>query len=936
MTTAEQHQLSAAQPWPGLESFQEGDSQWFFGRDAEIKTLREIVLQSTTTVLFAQSGHGKTSLLRAGLFPALRRRDLLPIYIRLDHSEDAGPPIEQVWRAIERELPVEDDYKRSASGQRRTLWEWIHDRRSGLCGSVLRGASIVLVFDQFEEIYTLGDTSADEHQRFMAELADVAEQRPPLQVLQQFDDSLLSVEDFDFAAQPCRVVVALREDYLWLLDQERGDMPSLMHNRVHIDRLSGAQAFDAVMKPAPGLVEREVAGSIIRLVCGLPEEAALVDAKVEPAYLSLVCRLLNDLRLAETPVPDRITMAQFKGHRDSIFADYYERCINVAVAPEKKSAREFVEEELLTPSNYRDSVALVRAQEAVGLEVIAHLIGRRLLHVDQRGELQRVELTHDVLVKDIARSRDQRHERQERDAAVKRAEAERAQKNKALRWAFGASLLAVMMLVLAVFAVQQWQEAVAAKEAEIHARAEAEASEKKAVAERKNAQASEQKAVTARAQAEDERAKAVTARNLEAEARERADKERASAVAARAKAEDLINYMLFDLRDRLEPLQRSALLDDVANKAADYFANQPKDNETDAQRRNRGGMYHNRGMIDLSMGRHAAALEAFTEFQKIMGQRAKESNTPDRQSDLAVAYHRLGLAHEHLNSLAAAASDFDASLSILNALLAADKDNTLFKLQAATTHEAIGDLLRRSGKSSEAAAHYQQSLDLVSADSKQPGQRRIVAILREKLGDIQLDAKRPADALLYYDSEVAAFEQLVTELPDDLRIARELAIAVQKQGIAQLETGKMEDAGKSLARSIELFEKLHLIDPRNVEVIHAMAAAHQQLGRQLSGTGKVSDALRELARSKAFMDELLAGDAGNILWQVERASTCFLMGEAQLREGHKDSVALALKHFEEGSAVLERLDAAGKLDAQGKEMLSAMREGISGIKKMRP
>ena len=50
----------------------------FFGRDAEIRELFERVQHRPLTVLFGQSGLGKTSLLQAGLVPRLRDAGFQP------------------------------------------------------------------------------------------------------------------------------------------------------------------------------------------------------------------------------------------------------------------------------------------------------------------------------------------------------------------------------------------------------------------------------------------------------------------------------------------------------------------------------------------------------------------------------------------------------------------------------------------------------------------------------------------------------------------------------------------------------------------------------------------------------------------------------------------------------------------------------------------
>ena len=69
-------QLDGENPWPGLESFEENAHAFFFGRDHEAESLLNHVLDAPVTVLYGRSGLGKTSLLRAGLFPLLREREL--------------------------------------------------------------------------------------------------------------------------------------------------------------------------------------------------------------------------------------------------------------------------------------------------------------------------------------------------------------------------------------------------------------------------------------------------------------------------------------------------------------------------------------------------------------------------------------------------------------------------------------------------------------------------------------------------------------------------------------------------------------------------------------------------------------------------------------------------------------------------------------------
>ena len=84
-------QLDAENPWPGLESFEENARAFFHGRDHEAASLLNHVREAPATVLYGRSGLGKTSLLRAGLFPLLRNSNFLPVYVRFEIQPIAAP-----------------------------------------------------------------------------------------------------------------------------------------------------------------------------------------------------------------------------------------------------------------------------------------------------------------------------------------------------------------------------------------------------------------------------------------------------------------------------------------------------------------------------------------------------------------------------------------------------------------------------------------------------------------------------------------------------------------------------------------------------------------------------------------------------------------------------------------------------------------------------
>jgi WD40 repeat protein len=140
-------------PYMGLTPFQAEDAQWFFGRERLVAELLVRLSETPLLAVVGPSGSGKSSALRAGLLPAVR---------------DGALPGTDVWTTIVLTLgahPLEElaarlgDQCKVAAGQLLDDLETKPDRlrlavRQALVGAP-PGARLLLLVDQFEEVFTL-------------------------------------------------------------------------------------------------------------------------------------------------------------------------------------------------------------------------------------------------------------------------------------------------------------------------------------------------------------------------------------------------------------------------------------------------------------------------------------------------------------------------------------------------------------------------------------------------------------------------------------------------------------------------------------------------------------------------------------------------------------------------------------------------------------
>jgi hypothetical protein len=293
-------------PWPDLDAYYEDAADFFNGRERESEALLGRVKQASLTVLFGKSGLGKTSLLKAGLFPLLRREHILPVYIRLDVQDRSTPLIDQVASAYKAELQAfRVDAPDFLSGE--TLWEYFHRQDLELWSADNWRLTPLLVFDQMEEIFTLGSDNPEAIQQLRVDLSDLVENRIPVPLARRIEAGA-PIDPFALDSRQARYLFSFREDFLPDFEGWRQDIPSLMRNRLRITAMTEEQAFKAVYKTGSKIVDEAMAVEVVRFITGEEaapdvEKAATVPKvihtaarKIEPALLSVVCSGLNERR----------------------------------------------------------------------------------------------------------------------------------------------------------------------------------------------------------------------------------------------------------------------------------------------------------------------------------------------------------------------------------------------------------------------------------------------------------------------------------------------------------------------------------------------------------------------------------------------------------------------------------------------------------------
>ena len=252
-------ELSARNPYKGLRAFEEADAADFFGREALIQHLVERLSQSRFLAVVGPSGSGKSSVVRAGLVPALRQG-------ALDGSETW--PIVQMLPGAYPFEELEAALLQVADNPPPSLIEQLEEGERGLLRALKRilpdgDAEILVVLDQLEEIFTLVE---DEQRR-----------KDFLAILER------AVSD---PRSRVRIVATLRADFY--------DRPLLYSGFADLLR----DYVEAVVPLTPDAFERAISApaerSAVALESGLLSEM-IADVANEPGALPLLQYALTEL-----------------------------------------------------------------------------------------------------------------------------------------------------------------------------------------------------------------------------------------------------------------------------------------------------------------------------------------------------------------------------------------------------------------------------------------------------------------------------------------------------------------------------------------------------------------------------------------------------------------------------------------------------------------
>lgn len=404
-------------------------------------------------------------------------------------------------------------------------------------------------------------------------------------------------------------------------------------------------------------------------------------------------------------------------------------------------------------------------------------------------------------------------------------------------------------------------------------------------------------------------------RKVADEQRDAADTARNVARRSRDAAESLVGFMTTDLRDKLEPIGRLDLMEDVLTRLRDYHTERRRLEEagqegvTTDELRTRATSFDSSGDLETALGHLEAARRSHEEGLEIRERAARsDPGNSDIRFDLTYSLNRLADVAIAMGNRPRARECLERFRGIVDSCLADDPERIPWRYASSVCEIRLGVLAQSDGDLASARLHFERGLaELEALLPTDPGNRKwrhALAADHGKLGDLVVAEGNLAAAKEHHTVALTILEALLAEDPRDANRQRDVSVFHDRLGEIATALGHDAAALEHFNQGLAVRQKLVDLDPRNAAWRRALSASHARLGDLALARGDVAEARSHIGRLLSIRKTLAADDPGNAARLLDLAVAHDRAGALALSVDDADA---ARGHFDQALSIAEDL-----------------------------
>lgn len=305
---------------------------------------------------------------------------------------------------------------------------------------------------------------------------------------------------------------------------------------------------------------------------------------------------------------------------------------------------------------------------------------------------------------------------------------------------------------------------------------------------------------------------------------------RNDALRRQQQAEDLLQFMLGDLREKLEPVGKLAILDAVGRKAMDYFATLDQADLTDTALSSRATALRQIGSVRIKQGDVAGAEEAFKEALKLDDELVhRHPDEPAFIRNVAESVSAMGIAHYEKGEIEQARPWLERYALTANRLAALDPDRAEWANTAVIANMNLGALAYARKDLGPAQAAFATAIDrqrgLLQRTPEDPAMLETLADLHGWLCTVEGERRDWRQALKQATLQVELQRRLTELAPDNANYRYGLATASIRLLRNRSQIEPLTADAPVLRETLRVTAELSQLDADNVEFANLQAVA---------------------------------------------------------------------------------------------------------------
>ena len=390
----------------------------------------------------------------------------------------------------------------------------------------------------------------------------------------------------------------------------------------------------------------------------------------------------------------------------------------------------------------------------------------------------------------------------------------------------------------------------------------------------------------------------------------------------RAQAEGLIEFMLGDLRKKLDPVGRLDAMDAVGARALRYYdAQDPRRLDADALGR-RARSQQLVGEIDAKRGDMPAALSAFREARATTAELlARTPDNPQRIFEHAQSVYWVGYYDWQHGELPIAEQAMLEYQRLARRLVAMDPRNMKWQAELAYAHSDLGVMLLDEGRTREALAEFEAARPIyarrVAADPADDSAKTDLGQDLSWLSSAESLDLDFAKASRLREAEISLYRQMLRRDPRNAVVLGSLVLAGRFLASLRLAQGDLGAARAAVEDANRLADRQLRLEPDNADWQQAAANARQVLAEILRWQGQSRSAQAELDGSAVLVAGLLHRDPTVFAWRVELQESQAQLQSDLWRSAGQRAAALRLATKSERRLQLVARDPGVRTKAEG-------------------